>query len=162
MKFYQNENFLWKCFVDERMSLREIADEAGCSHETVRSQLQFFGIKRPKEESVNKKKPKKQTQTLKEAFDKVQERDKLIDEAVELGEIIKVLEGKPSTYVSPSPSEVEANRQIADGKRRTERYRQMAEDEEYSRRQRSGDQPWHTGNVEEEMDAIMYELGERI
>ncbi|MBA7619511.1 hypothetical protein ES703_26850 [subsurface metagenome] len=162
MKFYQNENFLWKCFVDERMSLREIADEAGCSHETVRSQLQFFGIKRPKEESVNKKKPKKQTQTLKEAFDKVQERDKLIDEAVELGEIIKVLEGKPSTYVSPSPSEVEANRQKAHAEARKERYQKLKEDEEYERRRRGATGDWHVGNVEQELADIMYDLGERI
>ena len=160
MKFYQDEAWLWKSYVDEKMSMRQVADEAGCSYITIFRYLKLFGIKRPV--SKQPEKPAKPTQTLKQAFDKVAELDKLVKEVEELGEIIKVLEGKPSTYVSPSPSEVEANRQIADGKRRTERYRQMAEDEEYSRRQRSGDQPWHTGNVEEEMDAIMYELGERI
>lgn len=165
MKFYQDEAWLWKSYVDEKMSLREIADEAGCSYQTIYRYLKLFNIPiRSQLESISKdKQPEKavkKTQTLKEAFQKVAELNKLVAEVEELEELIKALKGLPSEY-SVSESEAERNRQIAHGKARKERYRQMKEDLEYEKRRRGGGD-WHRGDIRDELYEILELTGDYI
>lgn len=163
-KFYQDESWLWKSYVDEKMSLREIADEAGCSYQTIYRYLKLFGIPvRTQLESISKdeqpEKAVKKTQTVQEAFQTVAKLEKLVAEVEELEELIKALKGEPSSY-HVSESEAEHNRQVAHGKARKERYRQMEEDLKYEKQKRGG--ATHCGDVRDELYEILELTGDKI
>lgn len=158
MKFYQDEAWLWKSYVDEKMSMRAVAEEAGCSYQTIFRYLKLFGIKRPV--SKPSEEPGKPTQTLKEAFDKHIALAEALEELEEIQEEKKAYQGLPSNYYV-SPADIEANRLKADAEARKERYRQMKEDEEYSKRQ-SGGGDWFCGDIRDEMQEILELTGDKI
>jgi len=164
MKAYENEAWLWEAYVDEEKSLRQVADELGCGRTTILRKLKSFGIPvRSKGESRSREPQKaaRRTQTLREAFDKRIALDKLVAELEETQELIKALKGEESDYYV-SPADIEANKKAAYEKQRAEREKKLREDEEFEKRRRGDTGAWHAGDWREQLEDIMYKLGERL
>lgn len=155
--------YLKREYLDNRRGCTDIALEIGCSATLVLDYLKKFNIpRRSRIEAISKKSErklaKKQTQTLREKLLKLEQLEKLVAEVEELEEIQKALRGEESSYYV-SESEAEHNRQVAHGKARAERYRQMQEDLEWEKR-RGGGGKWHVGDVNDQLYDIMEQQGE--
>lgn len=44
MKLYESKDFLFRRYVLQKKTVKEIADECGCSHMTVQRYLEKFGL----------------------------------------------------------------------------------------------------------------------
>lgn len=166
MKQYQKKSWLWQEYIDNKRSLRAIADECGSSHTTIYRHLRLFGIPiRTQKESVTRKgaqRPqKRKTQTVQEYVEKLKKLDEAIEEVKEWREIIKALKGQPSEFYV-SPSEAEANRLKGHAEQRRLDREKLLEDEAFEKRRRGDTGAWHTGDWREQLEDIMYDLGEKI